>query len=90
VSRASTLHSDESNLYTRVGAEFGAHLTVHHSWEEFVRGDVHTNTVEGYFSGFKRGMKGVYQHCGEKHLQRYLPHRVLSFATTAISPSAGR
>jgi hypothetical protein len=37
-----------------------------------VRGDVHTNTVEGYFSIFKRGMKGVYQHCDEKHLHRYL------------------
>ena len=36
------------------------------------RGDVHTNTVEGYFSIFKRGMKGVYQHCSEKHLHRYL------------------
>jgi transposase-like protein len=72
VSRASTLHSDESNLYTRVGAEFSAHLTVKHSAGEYVRDDVHTNTVEGYFSVFKRGMKGVYQHCGEKHLQRYL------------------
>ena len=39
---------------------------------EYVRGDVHTNTVEGYFSIFKRGMKGVYQHCSEKHLHRYL------------------
>jgi hypothetical protein len=37
-----------------------------------VRGDVHTNTVEGYFSVFKRGMRGVYQHCSEKHLHRYL------------------
>ena len=33
---------------------------------------VHTNTIEGFFSIFKRGMKGIYQHCGEKHLQRYL------------------
>jgi hypothetical protein len=37
-----------------------------------VRGDVHTNTVEGYFSVFKRGMRGVYQHCSERHLHRYL------------------
>jgi hypothetical protein len=37
-----------------------------------VRGGVHTNTVEGYYSVFKRGMKGVYQHCGEKHLHRYV------------------
>jgi ISXO2-like transposase domain len=49
-----------------------AHETVNHGNEEYARGDVTTNTVEGYFSIFKRGMKGVYQHCGEKHLHRYL------------------
>ncbi len=42
------------------------------SRKEYARGDVTTNSVEGYFSIFKRGMKGVYQHCGEKHLHRYL------------------
>ena len=40
--------------------------------KEYARGDVTTNTVEGYFSIFKRGMRGVYQHCAEKHLHRYL------------------
>ena len=40
--------------------------------EEYVRGDAHTNTAEGYFGLFKRGMKGIYQHCSEKHLHRYL------------------
>ena len=39
---------------------------------EYVRDDVHTNTIEGSFSIFKRGMKGIYQHCREKHLHRYL------------------
>lgn len=39
---------------------------------EYVRGLVHTNTVEGYYSVFKRGMKGVYEHCAEKHLHRYV------------------
>ncbi len=43
-----------------------------HTAEEYARGDVTTNTVEGYFSVFKRGMRGVYQHCAEKHLHRYL------------------
>lgn len=43
-----------------------------HTAKEYVRGDVHTNTAEGYFSIFKRGMKGIYQHCDEKHLHRYL------------------
>ena len=43
-----------------------------HRQGEYGRGDVSTNTVEGFFSIFKRGMKGIYQHCGEQHLQRYL------------------
>jgi transposase-like protein len=70
--RASRLHTDESRLYTVLGAEFAKHETVRHTAGEYVRGDVHTNTVEGYFSIFKRGMKGIYQHCGEAHLHRYL------------------
>jgi hypothetical protein len=72
VSRKSTLHTDESKLYTEVGSEFASHETVKHTAGEYVRGDVHTNTVEGYFSIFKRGMKGIYQHCGEAHLHRYV------------------
>jgi hypothetical protein len=72
VSRKSVLHTDESNLYTALGGEFASHETVKHSAKEYVRGDVHTNTVEGYFSIFKRGMKGIYQHCSEAHLHRYL------------------
>jgi len=66
------LQTDESKLYLRVGKKFAAHETVNHSAKEYARGDVTTNTVEGYFSIFKRGMKGVYQHCAEKHLHRYL------------------
>lgn len=72
VARETRLHTDESRLYTKVGANFAAHETVTHRAKEYARGDVTTNSVEGYFSIFKRGMKGVYQHCGEKHLHRYL------------------
>ena len=54
------------------GREFAAHESVNHSAYEWVRGDVHSNTVENYFSVFKRGMRGTYQHCSEAHLQRYL------------------
>ena len=72
VSRDTTLYTDESRLYTVTGREFASHETVQHSRGEYARGTVHTNTIENYFSVFKRGMRGVYQHCAEKHLHRYL------------------
>lgn len=71
-SRKSTLYTDESRLYTKTGKEFANHETVRHSVKEYVRGAVHTNTIENVFSVFKRGMRGIYQHCGEAHLHRYL------------------
>jgi len=70
--RASILHTDESRIYTTLGQEFARHETVEHTAHEYVRGHVHTNTIEGVFSIFKRGMTGIYQHCGEAHLHRYL------------------
>jgi transposase-like protein len=72
VHHESRLHTDESRLYTGADNVFTSHETVKHSVGEYVRGDVHTNSAEGFFSIFKRGMKGVYQHCSEKHLHRYL------------------
>ena len=76
VPRTSTLYTDESRLYTETGKEFDAHRTVKHSAGEYARreGDVvvHSNTIENVFSVFKRGMIGVYQHCGEAHPHRYL------------------
>jgi transposase-like protein len=71
-SRKSRLHTDESNLYASVGAEFATHETVNHSRKEYARGDVTTNSAEGFFGIFTRGLIGIYQHCGEQHLQRYL------------------
>ena len=72
VDRRSDLHTDESRLYTATGSEFASHETVNHSAGEYARGDVTTNHIENVFSVFKRGMVGVYQHCGEAHLHRYL------------------
>ncbi len=72
IDRESRLHTDESNLYTGSDEHFTAHETVAHTAKEYARDDVHTNSAEGYFSIFKRGMRGIYQHCGEKHLHRYL------------------
>ncbi len=68
----SRLHTDESRLYADALNFVAEHDAVYHTKGEYVRGNTHTNTVEGYFSIFKRGMKGIYQHCSEKHLQRYL------------------
>ena len=72
VDPATRLHTDESRLYTGSDEVFATHETIKHSAGEYARGDVNTNSVEGYFSVFKRGMRGVYQHCREKHLHRYL------------------
>lgn len=66
------LMTDEAKEYRTIGRMFAGHETVQHGIGEYVRGGAHTNTVEGYFSIFKRGMKGVYQHCSSKHLKRYL------------------
>ncbi len=76
--RESHVMTDEAARYAKLGDEFAKHDAVDHSRGEYGYRDretgasVNTNTVEGYYSIFKRGMKGVYQHCGEKHLHRYL------------------
>jgi transposase-like protein len=72
VAKEALLTTDESRLYSAVGKEYAGHDFVTHGRREYVRGDVSTNTVEGFFSIFKRGMRGIYQHCGEQHLHRYL------------------
>jgi transposase-like protein len=72
IDRETRLMTDQARHYVAVGKEFAEHGAVEHDKDEYVRGDVYTNTVEGFYSIFKRGMRGVYQHCGEKHLHRYL------------------
>jgi transposase-like protein len=75
LARETRLMTDEASYYTLVGREFAEHGIVHHGMGEYVSKQdtsVHTNTIEGFFSIFKRGMKGVYQHCGHNHLNRYL------------------
>ncbi|MDP2331174.1 MAG: IS1595 family transposase [Reyranella sp.] len=72
VAKESRLHTDEHRMYLGVGKEFASHERVNHSKKEYARGDVTTNTVESFFSVFKRGMRGVYQQCGEQHLHRYV------------------
>jgi transposase-like protein len=78
VRRETRINTDEAKSYYDVGKQFAAHDAVNHSRYEYVRYTrdpaytITTNTVEGFYSIFKRGMKGVYQHCSEKHLHRYL------------------
>jgi transposase-like protein len=72
IDRESRVITDEAGQYVYLSRDFATHEFVRHNKGEYGRGDVHTNTIEGFFSIFKRGMKGVYQHCAEKHLPRYL------------------
>jgi transposase-like protein len=71
VAKETAMMTDEGGAYFTLGEHF-ASQSVSHKADEYVRGSVHTNTVEGYYSIFKRGMKGVCRHCGEKHLHRYV------------------
>jgi transposase-like protein len=72
VDREARLITDESHLYRRVGREYADHRRVFHGINQYVKDGFSTNAIEGYFSIFKRGMRGVYQFCSEKHLHRYL------------------
>jgi transposase-like protein len=72
VAAGSSVMTDEAKQYGSLGRYFTEHDFVTHEAGEYARGDVHVNTVEGFYSVFKRGMKGIYQHCGEQHLHRYV------------------
>ena len=75
IAREATVMTDEAMAYTTISRHFARHGVTVHSAGQYVDltdRTIHSNTVEGYFSIFKRGMKGVYQHCGEQHLHRYL------------------
>jgi transposase-like protein len=69
---ATTVMTDEGGAMKKVGGEFDRHESVNHGIGEYVRGDAHTNTIEGYFSIMKRGIHGVYHHVSQQHLKRYL------------------
>jgi transposase-like protein len=69
---ATAVYTDEGAASKGLGRLFDKHESVNHSLGEYVRGDVHTNTIEGYFSILKRGINGVYHHVSQQHLKRYL------------------
>jgi transposase-like protein len=68
----SRVMTDEAGQYSGLKKHFTEHDFVTHGTGEYVRGDTHINTAENFYSVFKRGMKGVYQHCAEKRLHRYV------------------
>jgi transposase-like protein len=72
IAKETAVMTDDAGQYAHLSKEFASHEYVNHSAGEYGRGDVHTNTLEGFYSIFKRGMKGIYQHCSEKHLHRYV------------------
>lgn len=72
IAKETKIMTDEAGQYTHLKDHFGGHEYVRHGAGEYVRDDAHTNTVESFYAVFKRGMKGVYQHCSEKHLHRYV------------------
>lgn len=86
ISREARLMTDEAKMYRKIGREFSEHGTTTHAAHQYVDykdRTIHTNTVEGAFSIFKRGMKGVYQHCSEQHLHRYLAEFEFRYNTRA-------
>ncbi len=86
VDRASFLMTDESPIYTRMGKEFAAHATVNHSAGEYVSlKTLHSNTVENFFSIFKRGVIGTYHHMSEAHLGRYCAEFDLRYNTRSLT-----
>jgi transposase-like protein len=66
------LNTDDARIYRKIAKSYAEHMVVNHSANEYVNGESTTNTVEGFFSVFKRGMNGIYQHCNSAHLHRYL------------------
>jgi transposase-like protein len=72
IAKETAIMTDDAGQYAHLGKEFASHEYVNHSAGEYGRGGVHINTIEGFYSIFKRGMTGVYQHCSEKHLHRYV------------------
>ena len=75
IAREAKVMTDDAGQYRYLSEHFSEHGCVRHGQGEYVsleNPNIHTNTVEGFFSIFKRGMKGVYQHCKKQHLHRYL------------------
>jgi len=84
VKQGSTIMTDEWTAYNGLSKEF-SHKRVNHSEKEYVRGSVHVNTIEGFWSGLKRGVFGIYHHASPKHLHRYCDEFSYRYNTRRLS-----
>lgn len=87
VAEEAHLMTDEAGQYIKTGKKFASHEVVNHSAGEYVRGNAHTNTIEGFFSILKRGLVGVYHHVGEQHLQRYVHEFDFRYSNRKVNDS---
>ncbi len=78
VETGSTVYTDQSNAYTGMDIWF-EHQFVNHGTGEYVRGDVHTNSIESFWNLYKRAWKGTYTHNAPKHTDRYIAERTFAF-----------
>lgn len=88
ISAESAIMTDESRLYSQTHKSYASHETVKHSAKEYARGNVHTNTIEGFFGIFKRGLAGVYHHIGRKNVGRYVDEFTYRYNTRKMSDAA--
>ena len=72
IEQTARLMTDDAGMYEKIGQHFQSHETVNHTAKEYARGDVTTNTVEGFFGILSRGLGGIYQHVSPEHLHRYV------------------
>jgi transposase-like protein len=85
VDPSSRIMTDDLNAYRGLDQHFASHETVNHTRREYVRGDVTTNTVEGFFGILKRGVNGVYHHVSKKHLHRYVGEFAFRYNARKVS-----
>lgn len=85
VHRASTLMTDEANIYRDVGKEFARHGHVLHAGRTYAKGDIHSNSAENFFSILKRGVIGTYHHWSEAHMHRYLVEFDFRYSTRTMT-----
>jgi len=85
VDSGSYMMTDNMKSYSSLEEHFDKHDVVCHYKKEYVRGDIHTNTIEGFFSILKRGLSGIYQHVWSHHLKRYVAEFNFRYSNRKVS-----